>query len=367
VTSFDVGVVGGGPAGLAVAIEAATGGLSAVVLERQAFPVDKACGEGLMPAGLVALERLGVLPLLDERECAPFHAIRWIQENGRAVTGALPGRGGLGIRRLELSRAMAARARAVGVTLFERTALRSHAIEADRVRLDSEAGEFEVKVLVAADGLHSPLRKAEGFAVAALGPRRFGLRRHLRIAWAPRVEVHFAPGVEAYVTPAGRERVGVAFLWADGALAGRPDFGALLEHFPVLARALGGAPVDSEARGAGPLLQRVARRVKDRFVLLGDAAGSVDAITGEGLSLGLRGAHVLAGLLPGAVRDGCAAGVFAEYERAMDGAFSRYARLAGTLVWIAGRPALRRFALDRLAAAPAVFEWALGQATGAAG
>ena len=365
-TDFDIGVAGGGPAGLALAIEASGLGLSTVVLERQAFPVDKACGEGVMPAGLSALDRLGVLEHLDRDECAPFRAIAWIQEDGRTVVGQLPGRGGLGIRRLGLHRAMVDRARAAGVTLLEETALRSHAIDDTGVSLRCDSGEHRVKVLVAADGLHSQLRKAEGLEVAASGPRRFGLRQHLKAAWAPRVEVHFAPGVEAYVTPAGRERVGVAFLWTDGALPVKAEFGTLLAHFPALNEVLGGAPVLSEARGAGPLLQRVKKRVKDRFVLLGDAAGYVDAITGEGLSLGFSAAHLLAELLPEAVRRSGAASALAAYERVMERAFRRYAWLAGSLVWVAGRPSLRRFALNRLSDAPAFFTWALGHAMGEA-
>ncbi|MCC5691560.1 hypothetical protein, partial [Klebsiella pneumoniae] len=140
-------------------------------------------------------------------------------------------------------------------------------------------------MLVAADGLHSPLRRAAGLDVESAGPRRFGLRQHFRVApWGARVEVHFAGGVEAYVTPAGAQRVGVAFLWEDGAVE-RVRFDALLARFPALAERLAGAAPDSAPRGAGPLLRRVRGRVADRFALVGDAAGYVDAVTGEGLSL----------------------------------------------------------------------------------
>lgn len=359
---FDIGVAGGGPAGLALAIEAATLGLSTVVLERQAFPVDKACGEGLMPAGLVALERLGVLPHLDRDECAPFLDISWVQEQGRSALGRLPSPGGLGIRRVALHAALAARARVVGVTLEEETPLRRHAIDAKGVSLHTDRGELRVQVLVAADGLHSPLRRAEGLELRASGPRRYGLRRHLRRAWPPRVEVRFAPGVEAYVTPAGRERVGVAFLWNEAALGETASFEVLLARFPALGESLAGVPFDSEVRGAGPLLQRVSRRVKDRLVLLGDAAGYVDAITGEGLSLAFSAAHQLAELLPEALRRHGVASAFAAYERATERSFRSYARLAQALVWVADRPALRRFAVDRLSDFPGLFTFGLGRA-----
>lgn len=359
---FDVAIVGGGPAGLAAGIEARQRGLTAVVLERQAFPVDKACGEGLMPGGLVALERLGVLPLLDRGECWPFEAIRYVQEDGRFVDGRLPAPGGLVIRRLALSHAMVDRARAVGVDVREKTGVRAHVIAADGVRLTTDAGDLEASLLVAADGLHSPLRRAEGLELAAHGPTRHGLRRHFAIApWGHRVEVHFAAGAEAYVSPSGPNRVGLVFLWQEGAFAEKASFEGLLAKFPALAERVRGAPFLSEARGAGPLRQEVSRRTKARFVLLGDAAGYVDAITGEGLMLAFESARALGETLQAAVQAGTVESL-APYERAVARAFAPYARLAGGLVWAAGRPRLRRFLVNRLIASRGLFTWALARA-----
>ncbi len=357
---WDVAIVGAGPAGLAAALEARRVGCSVVVLERHSLPVDKACGEGLMPAGLAALERLGVREKIPPEDCSPFEAIRYVQEDGRYVEGRLPVPGGLGIRRVALVRAMADRAREAGVELLEGTALRSHAIDADAVTLHTDAQQLRAQLLVAADGLHSPLRKAEGLEVPHDGALRFGLRQHFAIPpWAPRVEVHFAAGAEAYVTPAGARRIGVAFLWEDGAISGKVAFADLLGRFGALAEKLQGAAPDSDPRGAGPLRHDVPRRVKDRFVLLGDAAGYVDAITGEGLSLGFAGAAALAAALPKALASKATASSLQPYERAVATAFDRYARLASRLVWVARRPWLRRLAINRLIAHPAWFERAL--------
>ncbi len=361
---FDVAIVGGGPAGLAVAIEARLRGLSAVVLERQTFPVDKACGEGLMPAGVVALKRLGAWSHLDRADCAPFEAIRYVQEDGRFADGTLPAPGGLGIRRLALSRAMAEVAHNVGAELREGTGVRAHAVSPGGVSLTTDAGTVEAAVLVAADGLNSRLRASEGLALAPEGPRRFGLRRHFALApWASRVEVHFTPGAEAYVTPAGVRRVGVAFLWDAGTQPEAASFDGLLARFPALADRLTGAAPDSEARGAGPLKQIVTRRTKPRFALVGDAGGSVDAITGEGLSLAFESARALGAVLPAAVASGSVE-AFAPYERAAARAFATYARLAGGLAWIAARPRLRRLVVDQLIGAPPVFSWALHRLVG---
>ena len=148
---WDVAIVGGGPAGLAAALEARRVGCSVVVLDGSELPVDKACGEGLMPAGLAALERLGVRAKINPEDSAPFAAIRYVQEDGRYVEGRLCPPGGLGIRRLALSQAMADRAREVGVELFGGSAVRSHAIDAQGVTLQTDARELRASLLVAAD------------------------------------------------------------------------------------------------------------------------------------------------------------------------------------------------------------------------
>src|ERR1700688_238982 len=87
---WDVAVVGGGPAGLAVAIVAAQQGLSVVVLERRDFPSDKACGEGVLPPGVKALERLGIGDRFDRSTAYPFGGIRFIQEDGSAASAQMP-------------------------------------------------------------------------------------------------------------------------------------------------------------------------------------------------------------------------------------------------------------------------------------
>src|SRR5439155_23748435 len=185
-----------------------------------------------------------------------------------------------------LSAALVARAREVGVELRCHTTVRHVERRADRVALHSDGPSVEARLVVAADGLASPLRRAAGLERPARGPRRFGLRQHFACpAWSPFVEIHFSAGLEAYVTPAGANRVGVAFLWQDGCAPKPVLFSNLLNQFPRLKERLAGVAPDSEARGAGPLLRAARARTADRFVLLGDAGGYVDAITGQGLSL----------------------------------------------------------------------------------
>lgn len=362
---FDVAIIGGGPAGLAVAIGAALRGLSVHVFDKQAFPIDKACGEGLLPSGLSALERLGVRKHLVAADTAPFTSITYVQESGARAVGELPAPGGLGVRRLALSQALQLRAVELGVVLHARTGVRAHRVTPSVVVLETDAGIHEAKVLIGADGLHSPTREREGLAGPKGDVRRFGLRRHLRVKpWATTVEVHFALGLEAYVTPAGDERVGVAFLWDDAAAPGDVDFGVLLARFPELEAKVKHAEFDSTARGAGPLLQHVTKRVAPRFALVGDAAGYVDAITGEGLTQALEGAEALVAVLPDVLAKDGAVEAFAPYEAAAERAFVRYATLANRLLWLARRPTLRRMVVGALARSPALFRSVLKRAVG---
>jgi menaquinone-9 beta-reductase len=355
--THDVAIVGAGPAGLAVAIEAASRGFSTVVLERRAIPCDKACGEGLMPSGARALEAMGVARLISAEDCAHFDGIRYIQEDGSTAEARLPNGGGLGVRRMALETAMAERARALGADLRPRTALRGHARVAGGFQLSTDAGRLQARLLVAADGLASPLRRAEGLEVAARWPRRYGMRRHFQLPpWSSFVEIHFSPVAEAYVTPVGRARVGVAFLWEEGRVPDKVSFESLLQRFPAVAAQLRGAPADSEVMGAGPFQRRARRQVADQFALVGDAAGYVDALTGEGMSLAFKCAAVLGEALSTALARDCSRWTLEPYERVFRSAFRRYSWLTHGMLMIARRPWLRRRVVRWLGGHPNAFE-----------
>lgn len=358
----DVVVVGGGPAGLALAAGAARAGLGVLLLERRALPADKACGEGLLPRAVQALRDLGAVPLLERDGCARFGAIRWIDDGGAVAEARLPAPGGLGVRRLALSQALLDLARRAGAEVREGTEVRRHRREEDCVVVETGGGPERARLLVAADGLASAVRRREGLDAPAPGPRRFGLRRHFALPpWSDAVEVHFAPGAEAYVTPAGPSRVGVAFLFEREAPGG---FDGLLARFPRLRDRLGGAPPDSEVIGAGALRRRARALAADRLVLLGDAAGYLDAITGEGLSLGLEAAADLARLLPAALARGARREAFRPYERAVRARHRRYAAAAGLVLAMARRPRVRRAVIRGLSASPALFSALLRRAVG---
>ncbi|MEV8226861.1 FAD-dependent monooxygenase [Streptomyces sp. NPDC079167] len=266
---IDILVAGGGPAGLAAAIRAASAGLEAVVVEPRPLPVDKACGEGIMPSGVAALRALGVTP-----DGCELRGIRYV-EGPRQAEAAFRGGPGLGVRRTELHTALLRRAQDLGVRVV------AGRVTEVRQGPDSvTAAGLTARWLIAADGLHSPLRRALGLERPCGTPRRYGLRRHYRTApWTDLVEVHWSRHGEAYVTPVGEELVGVAVLSRH-----RGSHEQHLSAFPALARRLAGREA-GPVRGAGPLRRSASAPRAGRVLLAGDAAGYVDALTGEGIAL----------------------------------------------------------------------------------
>lgn len=278
----DLVVVGGGPVGLATAIEAAMAGLATLVVDPRDAPTDKACGEGLMPGAVAAMARLGVR-LDPVTQARPFLGIRYLSP-GHVVTASFRDGPGLGVRRTELSRALADRAGEVGV---QRLHERAGAPVQDATGV--QVAGVRARWCVAADGLHSPTRRHLGLDRAARAPGgrrarpRFGLRRHYRLApWSRHVDVLWSRDVEAYVTPVAADLVGVAVLTDRTG-----DLDHHLAAFPGLLARLDGAPHASATRGAGPLRQSARSRTAGRVLLVGDAAGYVDALTGEGIAVGL--------------------------------------------------------------------------------
>ncbi|HEV7518517.1 MAG TPA: FAD-dependent monooxygenase, partial [Thermoanaerobaculia bacterium] len=146
--TIDVAVIGGGPAGLATAIGARLAGLAAVVLDRRQPPVEKACGEGLMPDAAACLAALGVR--LPAGESHPIRGIRYV-DGDLVAEGTFPGTPGLGVRRLALHRALVARAVEVGVDLRWGAPVRG----LSPTGIETAAGIVAARYVVGADGLLS--------------------------------------------------------------------------------------------------------------------------------------------------------------------------------------------------------------------
>jgi flavin-dependent dehydrogenase len=350
----DVAIVGGGPAGLATAIEARRRGLSVLVLERNPEIPDKACGEGLMPEGVRWLESRGAAQFLDREQCMPFVGIRYLQGSSTCAQARFRDGAGLGIRRMALTAALQRTAIKAGAVVEHGMAAKLNRIEPEAVFLDAGTHTVEARIAVAADGLLSPIRRQAGLDLALPELRRYGQRRHFRgVGSNDFVDVHWSDGVEAYVTPVGPGQCGVAMLWEKRA-GENVLFEELLTRFPRLQTQLAGAEPISDVRGAGPLERRAKACLSGRLVLIGDAAGYVDAITGEGITLAFASATALGEVLPAAVSGD--ASVLSRYAVQHAKLFKSYARLASALVWLSRRPKLRAGALAAISRVPGLFD-----------
>jgi flavin-dependent dehydrogenase len=332
----DLLVVGAGPAGLATALHAARAGLDVSVWDKRNGTIDKACGEGLMPGAVDALAQLGVDPEGEE-----LTGIRYLA-GSRAVEAPFRDGPGRGVRRTTLHDALRAAVSHCGIDVELRAAAHLSQ-DAGGVNVDGE----RFRHVVAADGLHSPVRRSLGLDARPSPHRRYGLRRHYRVApWTSYVEVHWAESTEAYVTPVAGDVVGIALLTSD-----RGSFDGHLARFPSLQRRLRDSCPLGEVLGAGPLRQRATSRVAGRVLLVGDAGGYVDALTGEGVALAVAQARVAVAAI--------VAGRPQRYERDWQTVTRRYRLLTASLLGASRIPPVRRALVPAAERLPAVFSAAV--------
>lgn len=338
VTSHDteIVVVGGGPIGLASAIEARLAGFDVVVVEPRHGVVDKACGEGLMPGSIPALARLGVAP-----EGLPLRGVVY-RDDRRAATHRFAEGHALGVRRTTLHAALLDRAEEVGVRRVE-ARVSDVELRAGSVAAVTAAARVRGSWMLACDGLHSTVARAVRLRrETPRARRRFGQRRHYAVApWSDLIEVHWTRHAELYVTPVAVDTVGVAVLARPGV-----RFGDALAESPELAARLAGAVPVSSVRGAGPLRQSTVARHRGRVLLVGDASGYVDALTGEGVRMGLAQAQAAVAAIRAADPG--------TYERAWTEATRDLRRMTSALVAVAMSP-LRSGLVPVASAAPGLF------------
>jgi flavin-dependent dehydrogenase len=345
----DVFVIGGGPAGLAAAIAARQRGMSVAVADGTEPPIDKACGEGLMPETIAALGELGV-------EIQPdagyrFRGIRFLQQDAQ-VDGKLPQGLGVGVRRTILHEWLITRAKECGVQLLWRTPVIG--ITAAGVQL---AGEFvAARWIVGADGSGSRVRRWSGLDVAARQSQRYATRRHYRVCpWSDHVEFYWGRGAQAYVTPIGREEVCIVVMARHVEDA---SFESVLRDCPQLEQRLAGAELASRERGAITQMHSLRAVHSGNVALVGDASGGVDAITGEGLRLAFRQAITLA--------DAMERGDLPSYARAHHQQARKPALMGDLLLTLARNDRLRTRSIRILAKRPQLFTRLLAAHTGQA-
>jgi flavin-dependent dehydrogenase len=285
VNGTDVFVIGGGPAGLAAAIAARRRGFQVIVADGNKPPIDKPCGEGLMPDSIAALRQLGVEIAADEGY--PLQGIKFL-DKGNCATACFPTGPGLGLRRPILHQKMLRQAAALGVQFLWETPVTGIGEHGANIA----GGHFvQAKWIVGADGGQSLVRRWAGLDFFNKRASRMAWRAHFAVApWSEYVEIHWAESAQAYVTPVSAKEVCVVIV----SRSENRDVRLALKEFPELASRMSGERLSRPARGSITTMYRLKRVCRGNVALIGDASGSVDAITGEGLSLSFHQATALA-------------------------------------------------------------------------
>ena len=347
-SATDVFVIGAGPAGLAVAIAARQRGFDVLVADGVQSPIDKACGEGFLPDGLAALERLGICVPVSEGQ--PFCAIRFLSSTLSTEALFPDGGHGLAIRRTSLHRLMMERAEQLGAQLLWQTVVTG--VSGSGVHVGDQV--VRARWIIGADGANSRVRRWTGLD---RGPRprlRYAFRRHYRIApWTDRMEVYWGDRCQGYTAAVNREIVCVALASHDPNL--RLEEG--LQLLPRLNERLRGAELASSERGALTGNRQFRRVWRGNIALIGDAAGTVDAITGEGMGLAFSQAVALAASLK--------SGDLASYQAKHRKLMMRPRWMARLMLTLDGRPRLQHRTLQVFKKHPEVFRSLLALHLGA--
>jgi menaquinone-9 beta-reductase len=333
----EVFVIGGGPAGLAAAIAACKKGFRVVVADGAKPPVAKACGEGLMPDTLAALGELGVA--LQPSDGFTVRGIRFL-DGATAVDASFPRGSGLGVKRTVLHKKMLEKAEACGVSFLWNTPVTALATGG----VVAGGAVMSARWIIGADGMRSRVRRWSGLEGHTRFDCRFARQRHYRVEpWSDCTELYWSETAQAYVTPVSSREVCVVLV----SRAPSVRLEVVWREFPGLAHSLKYQEPSSVERGAVTAMHTLKQVCRGNVALLGDASGSIDAITGEGLCLSFHQAVALA--------DALEAGDLSGYQIAHRRLARRPRMMGRLMLGLDGRPALRRRAIRALASHPGLF------------
>lgn len=325
--THDVIVVGGGVAGACTAIALAPEGYRTLLLDQAVFPRDKSCGEGIMPQGVQVLAELGVLPEILARGGTTIRGMRYRNRQGVMAEADFPcARGGTAfgvvMRRYDLDHLLLRRAQSLAnVTVREGFMVTDVVREGEAVRgvvghpvdSPSERLEFRAPLTIGADGRHSVFHGACGLTKTFLRRRRYGVTGHLKgvTGTGPYVEVLPHPDGEIYLAPCGEDVSLVALLLEERAMPSfKGDLGSgyldSLRTADGFRQRISGSELIPPVFAVGPLGFTVDPCYRPGLLLIGDSAGFLDPITGEGMTLALKSVKAAVPL----IREAFAAGDF---------------------------------------------------------
>lgn len=373
--TVDVVVVGGGPAGAAVATHLARAGHEVVLLERSAAYRWRAGGVFTSPAAVAAFRRLGLGDELLRAIARPLPAMRVETPAGTTFRLTYGDDGSLsapaaGLDRAVLDQALLGFASSAGadvrtgitVTHVEPPGAAGRPFELGLRSPGAGPSTERARIVVGADGIRSEVARSVGVVRPARYGARIGLTFHLAdpVPDSPR-DARLRILRDGYVglAPVPRQRVNVGIVlgqsWRAALLAegGERLAGRIVGAVPATQDDPGawrtGERCDAVV-GAAPIGHRVARRAGPGWFLVGDAAGFLDPFTGEGIHRALVSAELAADAVHSLL--GGRAEAAAAYQRAMRARFRAKDRVSWLVQAFLGHPALFEYAARRLAGRP---------------
>ncbi len=370
---LDALVIGGGLAGSAAAISLAQQGLQVRLLEKKDYPTRKLCGEFLSVEVGRTLETLGCLEAVRKAGANAVTRYCITAPDGRSHSGPLPGVA-LGFSRDKLDALLAARARSVGVDVRTRAAAR--AVEGglgEGFRVTTGAGEtVEARVVVGAYGRRDALDRKLGRRFLAADEPLVAFKGHFHgPGTADVIETHAFPG--GYCGLVEVEGGAVNACWiahrdalrASGGSAEGMLRGALSQN-PLLKRRLDAL---EPAWGEFVAVSQVGLRPREQFVrdvcLVGDAAGMIAPLCGDGMAMALHAgmlaaAHLGRYLAGEATAERLRSGYAAAWRRQ----FRTRLALGRLLHWGYVQPRVAAAAVAAFRAAPPLADWVVRRTRG---
>jgi geranylgeranyl reductase family protein len=362
--SWDVVVVGAGPAGSSTAARLGEAGYRVLLLDRDRFPRPKPCGECINPAGIHELEGLGALDAVLREPHAAIAGWRVVPRSGGTFDGRYPqDRHGIAVARAVFDRVLLDLARERGATV--RTGVRvarllrgRQGVEGVAVTSENGVEEIRSRLLVGADGLRSVVVRRLGLLKRPPRLRKLALTSHVRglrdVAQCG--ELHIRPRGSIGLAPIGGGLFNLTVVVSGteaARVAGDRDayYDEVLASYPRLQ----GAQRVAGVLATGPFDWPTRTAVADGALLVGDAAGYFDPFTGQGIYRALRGAALAAEVAVAALSaDDVSAEALEPYERARRQAFYPGTRLQRAIEPFLARPLLMRMAANRFRRRPAL-------------